>query len=436
MAMLILKSTNPDFSYIIEKNPESGLMTKSIRKGSSFGWYGCSDTYVIYFKDADNQISYNKGEEHFEYMNISRYNSPLFVLNALSSYFNSILRSKHELDVCGYEHEILIPMMGIGNVNRVSKLLNYIEGIELEFKHESGDSYEVLIKTDRSIYELIHYVSLLGLFSSIISKNYIDITMELVKKYINSMNVLNVPYYLRYIFNTNVLINKKMFKEVKPLLEMTDKYNLELLYGNTGEVRRDFVRDNLSFNNSILDLGCGEGYYTFPFSKLVGVNNVYAVDIDEEIIDSIVGKSSSRGIENIWTFNELDVFKSTMDQKELVDVLLVEVLEHMSLIEAEALLLDVLNNINFNKIIITTPNSDFNVYYNLDGMRHLDHKWEIGDVEFVSFIAKALDKSEEQVFNYEFFQIGDKVDGISPTQGVVIERITKLESERDCKNES
>lgn len=99
MAIFQLKSNNPDFSYIIAKNPSSGMSIKTIRKGNAFAWYSTEDTYNVYFKDADNEISYKEqAEEMFEYLNTTRYCSTLFPLNAINTFFSSAFKKLHEKD--------------------------------------------------------------------------------------------------------------------------------------------------------------------------------------------------------------------------------------------------------------------------------------------------------------------------------------------------
>lgn len=65
MAIVQLQSANPAFSFIIRKNPSSGMMLREIRKGIGHGWYSDSNTYNVYFKDADNEVSYQKEKNEF-----------------------------------------------------------------------------------------------------------------------------------------------------------------------------------------------------------------------------------------------------------------------------------------------------------------------------------------------------------------------------------
>ena len=76
----------------------------------------------------------------------------------------------------------------------------------------------------------------------------------------------------------------------------------------------------------------------------------------------------------------------------------------------------VLDNIPYNKIIITTPNFEFNKYYNMTGFRHSDHKWEYTGEQFISYIKDVVPDNIPK----EFVGIGDTVDGISVTQAVII----------------
>lgn len=99
MAIVQVRSTNPQFSFLIKKNPNSGMMLRSIRRGMAYGWYTDQQTFNVYFKDADNEISYKQHEnENFEYLNVSRYNTPLFPLNAINEFFSASLKAQDERD--------------------------------------------------------------------------------------------------------------------------------------------------------------------------------------------------------------------------------------------------------------------------------------------------------------------------------------------------
>ena len=59
MAIIQINSTDPKFGYIIKKNPNSGMLLRTIRKGSVFAWYSNEgESFNILFKDADNAVSF------------------------------------------------------------------------------------------------------------------------------------------------------------------------------------------------------------------------------------------------------------------------------------------------------------------------------------------------------------------------------------------
>ena len=71
MAFLQLKSTNPDLSCMIRKNPATGLLARDLRRGTLFGYCSVNDpqTYNIFFRDAFNEISYPEyKDQEFEYI--------------------------------------------------------------------------------------------------------------------------------------------------------------------------------------------------------------------------------------------------------------------------------------------------------------------------------------------------------------------------------
>ena len=76
MAIIQVTSTNPQFSFLM-KNPNSGMGVRQERHTDGIP----SQAFNVYFKDADNEISFKQHQgESFEYLNVSRYNTLLFPL--------------------------------------------------------------------------------------------------------------------------------------------------------------------------------------------------------------------------------------------------------------------------------------------------------------------------------------------------------------------
>ena len=121
--------------------------------------------------------------------------------------------------------------------------------------------------------------------------------------------------------------------------------------------------------------------------------------------------------DNLYFFTSWDDFQ----YKAPVNIILTEVIEHNTPAQAAALVKKCLS-LNFHKLVITTPDSRFNAYYFEEGeesRRHEDHHFEWTDKEFQSFIKECVGA---QPFAYTFYGIGDKINGVTPTQAVVITR--------------
>ncbi|CEH30517.1 methyltransferase [Aneurinibacillus migulanus] len=417
MAIIQIKSSNPDFSFIIKKNPASGMQLRSIRKGIAYGWYHGTDTYNIYFKDADTDISYKQHrDETFEYLNVSRYNTPLLPLNAIAEFLSATFKNKNEKDKDGYENSFFVNMIHIKYPRYIDFFNKHFTDFHIEIEQHIHKSYKMTIKSNRSIYKLVNFANVLFLFLAMLGKEYLGVSDSLVEKYLKSMNIIDAPYYIRYLFARNVLINKEIFYKFKKELEQTGKYAINFVFGNTAIQRKQFIEKGISFDKSILDIGCGEGFYALPFSGKIEDNFYYAIDINEELIREVDIKAKKRNIENLITFPSLHTYLESYSG-EVVDVLLTEVIEHMDVPEAELLVKSVYENVKFDKFIITTPNYDFNQYYALNEFRHSDHKWEMNKNEFEKWIH---DMFKETNYTLQFLNIGDSVDGVYTTQGVLI----------------
>ncbi|MFD2611281.1 class I SAM-dependent methyltransferase [Paenibacillus gansuensis] len=418
MAIVQIKSTNPQFSFLLRKNPNSGMQLRSVRKGMAYGWYSGEDTYNVYFKDADNEISYKQHEqEHFEYLNVSRYNTPLFPLNAINEFFSAPLKAWDTRDAEGYEHTIYINMIHIEMDRYIDFFRKHMTDYSFEIGHRAHKSYSLTVRTQKSLYHLLHTVSVLCLFLSMFGNEYIDISDSILEKYMKSVNIIDAPFYIRSLFARNFLSSKERFRKYKSEIEKTGRYRIDFDYGGTALQRRNYIGRTLPLSKSILDIGCGEGFYAIPFaSKLDAV--YYAIDINEEMLAKVEHKAKAKQIDNIATYSSIDRFLADYSGEQ-VDVIMTEVIEHMPEEEAKVLIRQVAEHVDFDHFIITTPNSDFNSFYELDGFRHDDHKWEMGEQQFKKWFSEVM---ADLSLEYEFVTLGDGVNDIRTTQGVILKK--------------
>lgn len=427
MAFMQVRSENPSFSFLIKKNPSTGMQLRAMRKGTAYGWYtpGSAEAYNIYFKDADNEVSFKQDQqEQFEYLNVSRYNTPQFPLQAISAFLAEPLKGNLAGDTGGYVHICHINLIHIEQPRAVDWFAKHMPDIQFTAVHQAHKSYVLTISTARSLHDLLHVVSVLCLFLSIQGKEYFDASDEVLEKYMRSLNAIDAPFYIRSLFARYMLNSRNRFKRYAAAVERTEKYAIQLAYGPTGLQRRNFVAGELAFRNPIVDVGCGEGYYALAWAgKMEG--SYYAIDVDPECREIVRRKAEQKQLESIALYESLDAFIQQYNG-ELVDVLLCEVIEHMSEIEAAALIRQVCTGLAFETFVITTPNADFNPYYELSGFRHPDHKWEMGLEQFRQWLTRVL-ADEEWVaaglgLEVRFVGIGDAVNGVHTTQGAIIRR--------------
>jgi 2-polyprenyl-3-methyl-5-hydroxy-6-metoxy-1,4-benzoquinol methylase len=255
----------------------------------------------------------------------------------------------------------------------------------------------------------------------------IDVTAGIADKLVKCLNIVNAPYFVRYMVASRVL-NAKDFRIVKSELEKCDDHKLVLNFGTTADHRRDFIRKLFKFDNNIVDIGCGEGEYAIPYSKMLSEPNVYcAFDIDQGELDKLVKKAEKKGITNIKVFNNKDALYTQMKElKKPLDIIITEVIEHMGEVDAKLFLIDILKTVadSFSTIVITTPNYEFNVHYNLDlRFRHHDHNWEMTRSQFNTFVNEVIVSAGYSLDQVKFVDIGDIVDGSPCSQGIIIRKV-------------
>lgn len=429
MSIVQLKSENKDFSFIISKNPATGMQAKGMRQGTIFGYYtkGNEQEYNLFFKDGSDEVSFPSHEgETFEYLNTSRYNSATFVVSAIDDMLRSAFKSDEyqtmdglKKDEGGNESVFFINMIYVWNSRYIDAFNDYFPDYKVEHEVVSGKNYQIKITTKKSIYELLNFASLFGIFQAIVNNEPMLVNEENAMKYVRCMNIIDAPYFVRYLFKKRFLINFKTFNSVKDDLSKNTQKNIEIKYGDTWQARQMAIQERLDFRNSILDVGCGEGKYITRFNRFMEDHNYFAVDIDDEVREKAEKRVKRKGLKNVEFFKSTLEFCNSDKSKERVDVICTEVIEHMPKEESHLLMLDIIS-CNVGTLIVTTPDVRFNDNYFMEGMRHEDHDWEPTREEFEDFMNKSLETKKEKIESIEWFGIGDIVEGVSPSQGIIV----------------
>jgi len=409
MALLKIFSNSENFSWAIYKNPHSGISTRPIRQGLGIGWFSDNNQYNLFFKDGEDANSFSK--ENFEYLSQSKFSSPLVYLSLLSEFLRSTIKEVSEYDTKAGQQIVLEYVTT--KSSRVLKQLKAHLNIDMTYEVIDIDTYRIsFYDPNTTLNEIINMAMLSCLFLSGKEGSYIaKINDAFLIKYINIINKLELPYFLRYIFARNYLQDKNKFNEHKELLEGD---NISLCNGSVNFQRLRFIEKYLSNDRSILDIGCGEGLYVFNLTRK-NKFTYHAIDIKSDVINVIDKKAEIRQLD-VKTYTDIEQYKN----ESQVDILLTEVIEHMSVIEAEDLINKVLK-LNFHQIFITTPNKDFNKNYLLSSeeMRDDDHKWEMSSNRFRYWINSVLN-SDNNSYTYEFVNIGDSVNNEYTTHGLII----------------
>lgn len=429
MAFLQIESTNPNFTYILKKNPASGMLIKPNRKGRLFAWYSNPKIFNIYFRDSDMEVSYS-GED-FEYMDVTRYNAPMFLINAFAEFLNH-MRKVDDKDVMGCENVLRINQMRC-KPRSLEQFKSHFMSLGYEFKFEevAFRNYRIEIKTKNTLRELVNLGQILSIFSSLLNNDLEHVSDDDIDKYIACLKVIDSPYYIRHLFKIYFLKTEKIFKKYKALIEKSEKEKIEFEFGSTITQRISAIRRLIDFKNGIVDIGCGTGEYVREFAPKLGDGLEYhAIDIDAGRIEAVRRLCNRKELTNVSVWSSVDEFISGGVVNN-ANMIMTEVVEHMTK-ENAAMLVSKVIGWKFKSLIITTPNKTFNSNYQLldEDMRNDDHVFEMTKEEFVTWIEDTVQgflenntaKNDNLIFNVRFFDIGDNVNGMRPTSAVIIER--------------
>jgi len=231
---------------------------------------------------------------------------------------------------------------------------------------------------------------------------------------VNFMIQINVPYYPRYLIKTN-LMSKSDFDKLRDKLETFGDDRIKMEWGNSQIQRYNFIESNINFSSDIIDFGCGEGFYVKKLlPKLSKDSKYFAWDVDSEELDKVryFNEKNPEYINLIILDTEQELLKIVSNSKKTT-ILLSEVFEHIEPNEAIELVNKIKSSIDFDKIIITTPNVGFNKHYSPDydeteeiNMRHIEHKYEYTQTEFTDIINKLFDNNQ---YEKNYYNVGDMI---------------------------
>ena len=420
-----LKSENKYFLDILYKNPntDKGLYLKELKDGIVIGNVVSASEYHCVFLDGKKSYLPEEGNQ----IDFQSYCSPLLALNMSTEFFNHLYKENTSLDEttiswleknynevdtekCTIEVETFFIDSGwYKNGNYL--LSKYIEGISLQ--HKIGNNFELKIE-GKTVREALQKFSLVALFSHFTNRYavYTYIDDYFIQKHITMLtNISGIPYFVFYLFIKRIMRSPVQFEKFKPQLEAYFDNEVQFVFTDTHQSRKEFICSRINFDEPVLDFGCGELQYFKLLLKKGFTQEYYAYDeVDfKHVADKIVAIENADNLRWIESLDEIKGFEN--------QIILSEVIEHNSLEEAKALLIWIRDNTNFTQLFVTTPDKDFNVNYELtEEFRHDDHDFELSNSEFVALINEIFPNPKT------FYGIGDCVKGVYPTSAVIIQK--------------
>lgn len=471
MCIISLTSNNPNFSRIIFKNPSNNVLIKKIRQGNAFGFYTENkyspikehddkyyekfnekfnnlnelDTYLVYFRDGIEQVSYKyDDEDKVDYMNPLKYSSTNCAMNLLVEYFKSLFNYDVIEEDKNYIYSFYVNLIHLTDFE--IKIINNFKKYFTDFTIDLC-AYE----TNRFNYYLIvthndpkNLVKLCYIILVILSIETFDFFVEgaIVEKIVNILSDIDAPYYIRNIIYNKIINSPNTFNKLKDNINLSKINNFNFTFGNNHFNRIQFANNNIPYNSHIIDFGCGEGAYLNRIIRKADSYICFDIDPSEiiklkrKIYNKINNSKTSNDIKE--KYKKISVFSDENDlykyiNENLIDkinvvIIFSEVIEHIELEQVSEImtrLYSLFKKNNSIKLITTTPNRDFNCnYFDDKQFRHDDHKFEFTKEEFKTFMGNAEmifnEFNDNCKINTIFHDIGDSVNNVATTQGAII----------------
>ena len=436
-----IKSDNPDFSYLLAKNPFNGLQGQQLRKGSLFHYFPHPQHYVIYFEDNYDScnISYPKKDEQQEYLDKSPYISSYILFDCLSTLLNHCLKPEIDEKYLQYDRdgkrfnyslECIVEVQGEHNLDIFSRYCkNDFGNVRFEYKKFHNNIYNIkLLSTN--FFNLIKVTFIFAVYNSIFNKDKIQLQDSFIEKVIDIINVLDAPFFIRYLIKKNMIFSKKIYENVKDKLEDSKRYKIKFVSQNEPwEIRYNYIYNHINTTvPTIIDWGFGEGKLIKRFRKIF--KTVIGVEIDDDMIERLNWRIQHREeykdiiCIDYKRLDQVEKLENIVKENGPVVIVLSEVIEHLESIQkAQQFLQHIIETYSPEQVLITTPNREFNKYLGIpDGeLRHEDHKFEMTMAELIKMLNMISAFQNECAFSIS--SIGDMVNDTAMWFGVNIARL-------------
>ncbi|WP_075619063.1 3' terminal RNA ribose 2'-O-methyltransferase Hen1 [Paenisporosarcina indica] len=175
---------------------------------------------------------------------------------------------------------------------------------------------------------------------------------------------------------------------------------------------------------SIVDFGSGEGKLSVRLGFVTGVKEILAVEPSESAtlkalrrFEKVTNKEGFVVPETLW--GSLFYYDERLKGKDVM--ILCEVIEHIDEYRLPKVLDTILHDYQPGALIITTPNREYNMVYDMDDhFRHNDHRFEWTRAEFYQW---CNERNLRESYDLHFDGIGEEHETQGfPTQMCVFKR--------------
>ncbi len=440
--LITISSDNPQLASLLRKNPDSfgGMQLREIKNGVGIGRVVSPTEYHLVFQDTKYSFC---GDDRSNQIDYQSYCNPRVFLTLASTFLRPLLLDREafeseeitwldatnaEVDAQGSEYTLVIENVFADgfSFNRGFVLEKYFDGVSLERKE--GNLFRLTVKSP-SVFRTVNLAALVCVYLTTTNKQPWFVNKDIARKYIRIIkNLSPVPYFVLYLFARTCLPSKDIFEALRPELEDAFEGDVSMTWGNTQRMRVNSISDTLIGEDgripekNVIEVGCGElDYPRALLSKITDEGTWTSVDKDDysHLVPAINRRHNTDRLsfKQHGTFSQED--KDSLSGEDTV-ILMVEVIEHMPYEEAVELVRSYLDDFIPNRVVITTPNFDFNKYFAIEGFRHDDHDFELNPESFEAFIDESVD---DEKYIADFFGIGDKVENSFLSLGVLLQRI-------------
>lgn len=433
-----IHSENPELMSILRKNPNSfnGIQLRELKNGVAIGRILSRHEYHMVFQDTKYSFTGDRSSQ----IDYQSFCNPRVFLSMAGVFLRHLMMDRdtylswqipwlgnltqEEIDTSEYRTTISIPNVYADgfNLSRGFVLAKYFP--EITFERKFGCLHALEVNSD-SVFRAVNLATLAMMYLAATNDQPWFINKDIAQKYIRiAKNLSPIPYFVLYLFARRCLPSKELFESMKGELESATDLSVDLQWGNTQAQRINAVRSILIDSDTgqipeenVYEIGCGEMDYPKTLMRYLPEGGTWtAFDVDDysKIAAAINRRNEGR---ELFFYNDLDGPEVLTSNGVM---LAVEVIEHMPYHAAQDLLKEYIEWCLPGRVIVTTPNANFNQYYAIDndGFRHDDHHFELTPMEFKRFI------SELNLTNYnaEFFGIGDRVEGDHTSLGCILTR--------------